>query len=137
MIIQKLHVRLARIREEYVRSVVNALVKAKPKYITVEDLNLKGMMKNHHLADPVRKQKFYRFKQWLVAKCNEQGIELRMVPRFYPSSKLCSCCGFKKVNLSLSERIFKCNHCQMGLDRDFNASLNLKYATEYTVITTR
>ncbi len=137
VIIQKLHARLANIREEYVRHVVNALVKAKPKYITIEDLNVKGMMKNRHLSDSVRKQKFYRFKEWLTSKCNQHGIELRMVGRFYPSSKTCSCCGFKKVNLSLSDRVFKCNHCYMELDRDFNASLNLKYATEYTVITTR
>ncbi|WCK54304.1 RNA-guided endonuclease TnpB family protein [Aneurinibacillus sp. Ricciae_BoGa-3] len=135
--IQKLHVRLANIREEYVRYVVNALVKAKPKYITIEDLNVKGLMKNRHLADSIRKQKFYRFKEWLTSKCNEYGIELRMVSRFYPSSKACSCCGYKKNKLSLSERIFKCDSCGVELDRDFNASLNLKNATEYTFITRR
>lgn len=135
--IQKLHVRLTNIREEYVRCVVNSLVKAKPKYITIEDLNVKGMMKNRHLSDSIRKQKFYRFKQWLTSKCREHEIELRMVDRFYPSSKTCSCCGFKKVDLKLSDRVFKCDNCDMELDRDFNASLNLKYATEYTIITTR
>ncbi len=137
LIIQKLHARLSNIREEYVRHVVHTLVKAKPKYITVEDLNVKGMMKNRHLSDSVRKQKFYRFTEWLTSKCNQHGIELRRVDRFYPSSKLCSCCGFKKVNLSLSDRIFKCEHCHVELNRDFNASLNLKYATEYTLITAR
>ena len=66
---------------------------------------------------------------------NNTDIELRQVDRFYPSSKLCSCCGHKKVKLSLSERIFKCEACDAELDRDFNASLNLKHATEYTVLT--
>ncbi|RBW68904.1 RNA-guided endonuclease InsQ/TnpB family protein [Bacillus taeanensis] len=135
--LQKIHARLTNIREEYVRTVVNSLVKAKPKYITIEDLNVKGMMKNRHLSDSIRKQKFYRFKQWLTSKCREHEIELRMVDRFYPSSKTCSCCGFKKVELSLSERVFKCDNCDMELDRDFNASLNLKYAAEYTIVTTR
>ncbi|RBW69038.1 RNA-guided endonuclease InsQ/TnpB family protein [Bacillus taeanensis] len=135
--LQKIHARLTNIREEYVRTVVNSLVKAKPKYITIEDLNVKRMMKNRHLSDSVRKQKFFRFKQWLTSKCNEHGIELRAVDRFYPSSKTCSCCGSKKVDLSLSDRMFKCDDCDMELDRDFNASLNLKYAAEYTVITKR
>ena len=80
-------------------------------------------------------QNFYMFKEWLTAKCKQHHIELRVVDRFYPSSKLCSCCGTKKVKLSLSERIFKCEACGAELDRDFNASLNLKLAKEYTVLT--
>jgi putative transposase len=85
----------------------------------------------------VRKQNFYYFRMWLEQKCKQYGIELRMVNRFYPSSKLCSCCGHRKVNLSLVERIYKCNSCDIEIDRDFNTSLNLEYATEYTVITSR
>ena len=99
--VQKLHARLANIRHEYVRSVVNQLVKTKPTYITIEDLNVKGMMKNRHLSKAVAGQNFYYFKEWLTAKCKQYGIELRQVDRFYPSSKLCSCCGHKKVQLSL------------------------------------
>ncbi len=133
--VQKLHARLTNIRHEYVRSVVNQLVKTKPTSITIEDLNVKGMMKNRHLSKAVAGQNFYYFKEWLTAKCKQYGIELREVDRFYPSSKLCSCCGHKKVQLSLSERIFKCNSCDAEIDRDFNASLNLKHATEYTVLT--
>ncbi|MDR6998637.1 putative transposase [Neobacillus niacini] len=133
--VQKLHARLTHIRKEYVQSVVNQLVKTKPAYITIEDLNVKGMMKNQHLSKSVAQQNFYYFKEWLTAKCRQYGIELRKVDRFYPSSKLCSCCGHKKVKLSLSERIFTCEHCNVELDRDFNASLNLKHATEYTVLT--
>ena len=133
--VQKLHARLANIRKEYVRYVVNQLVKTKPTSITIEDLNVKGMMKNRHLSKAVAQQNFYLFREWLLAKCRQHGIELRAVGRFYPSSKLCSCCGTKKVQLSLSERIFACDSCNAELDRDFNASLNLKYATEYTVLT--
>lgn len=133
--LQKLHVRLTNIRREYIRFVVNQLVKAKPAYITIEDLNVKGMMKNRHLSKAVAQQNFRYFKEWLLAKCKEYGIELRQVSRFYSSSKLCSCCGVKKVRLSLSERTFHCDNCQIEIDRDFNASLNLKYATQYEVLT--
>ncbi len=133
--VQKLHARLANIRHEYVRSVVNQLVKTKPTYITIEDLNVKGMMKNRHLSKTVSQQNFYCFKKWLKAKCKQYDIELRQVDRFYPSSKLCSCCGHKKVTLSLSQRIFTCDNCDVEMDRDVNASLNLKYATEYIVLT--
>ena len=133
--VQKLHARLANIRKEYIRSVVDQLVKTKPTSITIEDLNVKGMMKNRHLSKAIAQQNLYTFREWLLAKCKQYGIELRLVDQWYPSSKLCSCCGVKKVKLSLSERLFKCNSCEAELDRDFNASLNLKYATEYTVLT--
>ncbi|MFC4289827.1 zinc ribbon domain-containing protein [Neobacillus cucumis] len=93
------------------------------------------MLKNKHLADCVRKQNFYYFRICLEQKCKQTGIELRIVSRFYPSSKLCSCCGHKKVCLSLSERIFICDQCGIEIERDFNASLNLKYAMDYTIIT--
>lgn len=133
--VQKLHARLANIRKEYVRSVINQLVKTKPTYIAIEDLNIKGMMKNQHLAKAIAGQNFYYFKEWLTTKCKQHGIELRVVNRFYPSSKLCSCCGTKKVKLSLSERTFTCDSCLAELNRDFNASLNLKLATVYSVVT--
>ena len=97
--VQKLHARLANIRKEYIRSVVNQLVKTKPTYITIEDLNVKGMMKNRHLSKAVAQQNFYYFKEWLTAKCKQYGIELRQVDRCYPSSKLCSSCGHKKVTI--------------------------------------
>jgi putative transposase len=135
VIVQKLHNRLTSIREEYVRYVVDTLVKAKPLYITIEDLNIKGMMKNRHLSKSIAQQKLYRLRKWLTFKCREYGIELRMVDAFYPSSKLCSQCRYKKEKLSLSERIYRCDNCGIELDRDFNASLNLKYATEYTRLT--
>ncbi|MEZ2659223.1 RNA-guided endonuclease InsQ/TnpB family protein [Aneurinibacillus aneurinilyticus] len=132
--VQKLHARLANIRLEYVKSVVNDMVKTKPMFITIENLNVKGMMKNKHLSKAVAQQCFYTFKTWLWAKCKEYGIELRQVDRFYPSSKLCPCCGNKKVNLKLSDRIYTCD-CGHEMNRDLNASINLLQATEYTILT--
>lgn len=132
--VQKLHARLSNIRLEYVKSIVNQVVKTKPRYITIEDLNVKGMMKNRHLSKAVAQQCFYTFKTWLLAKCKEYGIELRQVDRFYPSSQLCSCCGQKKVDLKLSDRTYKCD-CGNEIDRDLNASINLLQAKEYTILT--
>lgn len=132
--VQKLHARLSNIRLEYVKSIVNQVVKTKPRYITIEDLNVKGMMKNRHLSKAVAQQCFYTFQTWLLAKCKEYGIELRQVDRFYPSSKLCSCCGQKKVDLKLSDRTYKCD-CGNEIDRDLNASINLLQAKEYTILT--
>ena len=133
--IQKIHQRLANIRKEYVKSVVSTIVKAKPSFITIEDLNVKGMMKNRHLAKAVAEQNFYYFTLWLLQKCKEYGIELRQVNRFYPSSKLCSCCGHKKQRLSLAERTYHCENCGLVIDRDKNAALNLEKAKEYKVLT--
>ena len=133
--VQKLHQRLANLRLEYVKSVVTTVVKTKPSYITLEDLNVQGMMKNKHLSKAIAEQCFYTFKTWLVSKCTQVGIEVREVGRFYPSSKLCSCCGQKKIQLSLRERVYSCEHCGTTLDRDHNASLNLVQAKEYIVLT--
>uniref|UniRef100_UPI00298C2E7C RNA-guided endonuclease InsQ/TnpB family protein n=1 Tax=Sporosarcina sp. YIM B06819 TaxID=3081769 RepID=UPI00298C2E7C len=135
LVVQKLHARLANIRQDYIRYVVSVLVKTKPTYLTIEDLNLKGMKKNRYLSRAIAKQNFSAFREMLTDKCLEKGIELRLVDRWYPSSKLCSTCGVKKTTLSLSERTFSCDNCDTVLDRDFNASLNLKYAKEYTIIT--
>lgn len=137
VVVQKLHARLANIRKEYIRYVVSVLVKTKPTYLTIEDLNVKGMMKNRHLSKAIAQQRFSDFREMLTDKCLEKGIQLRLVDRWYPSSKLCSTCGVKKNILRLSERTFACDNCDTVLDRDFNASLNLKYAKEYTVIKQR
>ena len=137
LVVQKLHARLANIRQEYIRYVVSVLMKTKPTYLTIEDLNVKGMKKNRHLSKAIAQQCFSAFRAMLTDKCLEKGIELRLGDRWYPSSKLCSNCGVKKTTLSLSERTFTCDNCDTVLDRDFNASLNLKYAKEYTIITER
>lgn len=96
----------------------------------MEDLNVLGMMKNRHLSKAIQDCKFYFFISTMKYKCNSLGIGFIQVPRFYPSSKLCSCCGNKKTNLRLSDRIYHCDICGNTLDRDYNASVNLeKYVT--------
>ena len=135
IVVQKLHARLANIRQAYIRFVVSQLVKTKPAYIAIEDLNVKGMMKNRHLSRAIGQQNFKEFREFLIAKCLEIGIEVRLVDRWFPSSKRCSNCDEKNVSLSLVNRIFTCGNCDLEMNRDFNASLNLKYTTEYTVVT--
>lgn len=131
--VQKIHQRIYNIRTDYINKTVNEIVKAKPSYVTVEDLNVKGMMKNRCLSKAVASQKFYEFRIKLKAKCDESGIELRVVDRWYPSSKLCHNCGNIKKDLKLSDRIYKCE-CGYVEDRDFNAALNLKDATTYKIV---
>ena len=130
--VQKLHHKIDNIRTDYINKTIAEIVKTKPSYITIEDLNVSGMMKNKHLSKAVASQKFYEFRTKLQAKCKEIGIELRVVDRWYPSSKTCHCCGAIKKNLKLSDRIFQCD-CGYIEDRDFNAALNLRDATTYEV----
>ena len=131
-VVQRIHHKLANIRDNYIKTTANEIVKTKPSYITIEDLNVGGMMKNKHLSKAVQQQKFYQFRQILTQKCKENGIELRVVDRWFPSSKICNCCGQIKKDLKLSDRIYKCD-CGYSEDRDFNASLNLRDATIYEV----
>ena len=130
--IQKLHHRIDNIRTDYINKTIAEIVKTKPSYITIEDLNVSGMMKNRHLSKAVASQKFYEFRSKLLAKCKENGIELRIVDRWFPSSKTCHCCKSIKKDLKLSDRIFRCD-CGYIEDRDFNAALNLRDATTYEV----
>lgn len=130
--VQKLHQRMDNIRTDYINKTVSEIVKTKPSYITVEDLNVTGMMKNKHLSKAVASQKFYEFRVKLEAKCKERGIELRIADRWYPSSKMCHCCGRIKKDLKLSDRVFRCQ-CGYVENRDLNASLNLRDATTYTI----
>ena len=131
-VVQKLHHKIDNIRTDYINKTIAEMVKTKPSYITIEDLNVSGMMKNRHLSKAVASQKFYEFRTKLQAKCKESGIELRVVNRWYPSSKTCHCCGTIKKDLKLSDRIFQCD-CGYIEDRDFNAALNLRDATTYEV----
>ena len=130
--VQKLHHRIDNIRTDHINKTIAEIVKTKPSYITIEDLNVSGMMKNKHLSKAVASQKFYEFRTKLQAKCNENGIELRVVDRWFPSSKTCHCCKNIKKDLKLSDRIFKCD-CGYIEDRDFNAALNLRDAMTYEV----
>ena len=130
--VQKLHHKLDNIRTDYVNKTISNIINQKPKFITIEDLNVKGMMKNKHLSKAVTNQKFYEFRSKLTNKCNVLGIELRIVDRFYPSSKLCHSCGAMKKDLKLKDRIYKCN-CGYIEDRDYNASLNLRDCLTYKI----
>ena len=130
--VQKLHHKMDNIRTDYINKTIAEIVKTKPSYITIEDLNVKGMMKNRCLSKAVASQKFYEFRTKLKAKCDENGIELRVADRFYPSSKTCHHCGSVRKNLKLSDRIYRCE-CGYVADRDFNAALNLKDAKTYRI----
>lgn len=130
--VQKLHHKIDNIRTDYINKTIAEIVKTKPSYITIENLNVSGMMKNRHLSKAVASQKFYEFRTKLKAKCDENGIELRVVDRWYPSSKICHCCGAIKKDLKLSDRIYRCD-CGYVEDRDFNAALNLRDAWTYEV----
>ena len=130
--VQKLHHKMDNIRTDYINKTIAEIVKTKPSYITIEDLNVKGMMKNRCLSKAVASQKFYEFRKRLKAKCDENGIELRVADRFYPSSKTCHHCGSVKKNLKLSDRIYRCE-CGYVADRDLNAALNLKDAKTYKI----
>ena len=118
--------KLKNIRDTYIHQVTYDLVKTKPGCIVIEDLNVKGMLKNKHLSKAIQEQEFYKFRQYLTYKCQYYGVELIVADRFYPSSKTCSCCGYKKKFLSLSERTFTCPECSQVIDRDLNAAINLK-----------
>ena len=130
--VQKLHHKMDNIRTDYINKTIAEIVKTKPSYITIEDLNVKGMMKNRCLSKAVASQKFYEFRTKLKAKCDENGIELRVADRFYPSSKTCHHCGSVRKNLKLSDRIYRCE-CGYVADRDLNAALNLKDAKTYRI----
>ena len=117
--------RLANIRRNYLHQTTTEIVNRKPRFICIENLNVSGMMKNKHLSKAVQNQGFYEFRKQLEYKCTDRGIQLIVADRFYPSSKLCSCCGKIKKDLKLSDRIYRCE-CGNVIDRDFQASLNLK-----------
>ena len=121
----KVNHRLANIRKDYLNQTTSEIVNRKPRFICIEDLNVSGMIKNRHLSKAVQNQGFFEFRKQLEYKCNDSGIQLIVADRFYPSSKLCSCCGKIKKDLRLSDRTYKCE-CGNVKDRDFQASLNLK-----------
>ena len=121
----KVNHRLRNIRKNYLNQTTSEIVNRKPRFICIEDLNVSGMMKNRHLSKAVQEQGFFEFRKQLEYKCNEKGIQLMIADRFYPSSKLCSCCGVIKKDLKLSDRVYRCS-CGNIIDRDFQASINLK-----------
>lgn len=117
--------RLTNIRRNHLHQVTSNIVKRKPSFICIEDLNVSGMMKNRHLSKAVQQQGFYELRRQLQYKAERNNIPVITADRFFPSSKLCSCCGNIKSDLKLSDRIYKCE-CGNVIDRDIQASLNLK-----------
>ena len=129
--IKLIHRSIRNIRINHIRKFVSVLVKKQPKYIAVEDLNMKGMMKNKYLAKDIANCSFYTIREHLIRKATERSIVVRLVDRFYPSSKTCSNCGSYKKDLKLSQRVYHCNHCQEKIDRDLNAALNIAKTDKY------
>ena len=129
--IKLIHRSLRNIRINHIRKFVSELIKKQPQYIAIEDLNVKGMMRNKHLAKDIANCSFYTIKEHLVKKAKERNIIVRLVDRFYPSSKTCSNCGSYKKELKLSQRVYHCNSCQKEIDRDFNASRNIATTDKY------
>lgn len=121
----KLNHRLTDIRHNYLHQVTTKIISRKPKFIVLEDLNVKGMMKNKHLSEVIAEQCFYEFYRQIEYKSSWNNIKFIIADRFYASSKICSCCGTLKKDLKLSDRIYKCNNCNTVIDRDKNASINL------------
>ena len=131
--IKLIHRSLKNIRINHIRKFVSDLVKKQPQFVAIEDLNVKGMMKNKHLAKDIANCSFYTIKEQLIRKAKERLIAIRLVNRFYPSSKTCSNCGSYKQNLKLSQRVYHCDNCQESIDRDLNASLNIATTDNYVL----
>ena len=131
--IKLIHRSLRNIRINHIRQFVSELVKKQPQFIAIEDLNVKGMMRNKHLAKDIANCSFYTIREHLIRKAKERLIAIRLVERFYPSSKTCSACGHYKKDLKLNQRVYHCSHCQEKIDRDFNASLNIAKTDRYVL----
>ena len=134
-VVNRLRERLTRIRTDYNRKGLQSILKRKPSFIVIEDLNVKGLMKNKHLSKAISQAQWYMSRVFLQQQCEKLGIELRLAPRFYPSSKLCSHCGYKNVDLKLKDRSWECPDCHVIHDRDENAAINLGKCETYTVLT--
>lgn len=132
--VARLYERITNIRIDYENKVISELVKAKPAYIALEDLNVSGMMKNRHLSKAISEQRLRFFRNKIKTKAAEYGIEIREVNRWYPSSKICHNCGYLKHNLTLKERIYVCPCCNYHADRDYNAALNIRDTNEYKLV---
>lgn len=115
----------------HIRKFVSELLKKRPRYVAIEDLNVKGMLKNKHLAKDVANCSFYTIREHLIRKARERSIVVRLVDRFYPSSKTCSNCGSYKKDLKLNQRVYHCNTCQEQIDRDLNAAINIAKTDNY------
>lgn len=131
--LQIAHQKLTNKKSDYYNKIIASLVKTKPEFITIEDLNVSGMMKNRCLSKAIAFQNFYGFRNKLKSKSG--SFELRIADRFYPSSKTCSKCGNIKKKLGLEERVYNCEICGNTIDRDLNAAINLEKLEVYKVET--
>ena len=131
----KIHEKIARIRADYNQKALLQILSCKPKFVTIENLNIKGLMKNKHLAKQIASAQWYACRMFLQNQCQKLGIELRLASRFFPSSKLCSTCGYKKFDLTLETREWTCLKCGTWHDRDRNAAKNLKKCEKYEILT--
>ena len=123
--IARLYNKIANRRNNFLHNVTTSLVN-NYDVICIEDLNVSGMLSNHKLAKAISDTSFSMFRSMLEYKCNWYGKELVVIDRFYPSSKTCSKCGWKKEDLTLSDRVFKCENCSIEIDRDLNAAINIQ-----------
>lgn len=130
---QRLYQHLHNIQADYQNKIIANVVRAKPQYVSIEDLNVKDMMKNRHLARAIAQEGFYNFRVKLVNKCQQSGIPVHLTNRFEPTSKICHRCGFKKVDLSLSDRVYRCSNCHYIEDRDINAALNIRNTENFVL----
>ena len=130
--VQRLYHRIDNIRTDYINKTILEIVKTKPSYITIEDLNVKGMMKNRHLSKAIQQQSFGEFRRQIEYKSKWNNTKVIIADRFFPSSRLCSCCGKIKKDLKLSDRIYRCE-CGNIIDRDYQAAINLKQYGEMRI----
>lgn len=136
LVVNKTHERLSRIRTDYNQKYLQSLLRQKPRFISIEDLNVKGLMRNKHLSKSISQAQWYQSRLFLQNQCEKLGIELRLINRFYPSSKLCSACGHKNSQLKLKDRYWTCENCHTHHDRDINAAINIENCQDYNVLTT-
>ncbi len=132
--VQRAYLKLTNKRHDYINKTVHEIVSKRPEYITIEDLNVSGMLKNRHLSRAIASCEFWYFGALLERKCLEYGIELRIADRFYASSKTCSRCGHIKKDLKLKDRVYECTECGLVIDRDYNAALNLRSCTKISTV---
>ena len=130
--VQRAYVRLTDKRQDYIKKAVREIVRTQPEYITIEDLNVRGMMKNRHLSRAIAESEFYYFRILLERKCREFGIQLRIVDIFYASSRTCSVCRHVNRDLKLSDRVYECPKCGLVIDRDYNAAINLMNCEKFS-----
>jgi putative transposase len=119
------HERIRNQKQDFLHNLTSKIINEN-QVIIMEDLNVSGMMKNHKLAKSIQELSLYELKRQLEYKAKWYGRDLVFVDRFFPSSKTCSCCGWKNKDLKLSDREFKCQDCGSIIDRDLNASLNIE-----------